>query len=115
MHTSRSLISGAALALASLAIVPATAFAAPAPPADPRASQHSAVIGQDTLRSLAEEAGIEFGVAVNTDLLANDGKYRNIVNTQYSSVTAENVMKWEALNPAPSRTPRAPGSEPPTS
>ena len=100
MHTSRPMIAGT-LALASLAIVPATAFAVPAPPADPSASQHSAVIGQNTLRSLAEEAGIEFGVAVNTDLLANNGKYRNIVNTQYSSVTAENVMKWEALNPAP--------------
>ena len=100
MRTSRPLIAGA-LALASLAVVPGTALAVPTPPADPTASQHSAVIGKNTLRSLAEEAGIEFGVAVNTDLLANNGKYRHIVNTQYSSVTAENVMKWEALNPAP--------------
>ena len=100
MRTSRLLIAGA-LALASLAVVPGTALAVPTPPADPTASQHSAVIGKNTLRSLAEEAGIEFGVAVNTDLLANNGKYRHIVNTQYSSVTAENVMKWEALNPAP--------------
>jgi endo-1,4-beta-xylanase len=100
LRTSRPLIAGA-LALASLAVVPGTALAAPTPPADPTASQHSAVIGKNTLRSLAEEAGIEFGVAVNTDLLANNGKYRHIVNTQYSSVTAENVMKWEALNPAP--------------
>ena len=100
MRTSRPLIAGA-LALASLAVVPGTALAVPTPPADPTASRHSAVIGKNTLRSLAEEAGIEFGVAVNTDLLANNGKYRHIVNTQYSSVTAENVMKWEALNPAP--------------
>jgi endo-1,4-beta-xylanase len=100
LRTSRPLIAGA-LALASLAVVPGTALAVPTPPADPTASQHSAVIGKNTLRSLAEEAGIEFGVAVNTDLLANNGKYRHIVNTQYSSVTAENVMKWEALNPAP--------------
>ena len=89
------------MALASLVVVPTGAFAAPAPPADPSASQHSAVIGQDSLRGLAEEAGIELGVAVNADLLAKNGKYRNIVNTQYSSVTAENVMKWEAINPAP--------------
>jgi endo-1,4-beta-xylanase len=100
LRTSRLLIAGA-LALASLAVVPGTALAAPTPPAHPTASQHSAVIGKNTLRSLAEKAGIEFGVAVNTDLLANNGKYRHIVNTQYSSVTAENVMKWEALNPAP--------------
>jgi endo-1,4-beta-xylanase len=99
LRTSRPLIAGA-LALASLAVVPSTAVAAPTPPADPTASRHSAVIGKNTLRSLAEEAGIEFGVAVNTDLLANNGKYRHIVNTQFSSVTAENVMKWEALNPA---------------
>ncbi|MGY1619433.1 endo-1,4-beta-xylanase [Geodermatophilus sp. SYSU D00691] len=90
-----------ALSLVTLMAAPTAALAAPAPPAAPSASQHSAAIGQETLRSLAEEAGIEFGVAVNTDLLADNGKYRNIVNTQYSSVTAENVMKWEALNPAP--------------
>lgn len=99
MHPSRTLIAGA-LALATLTVAPSAALAAPAPPADPNASQHSAVIGENTLRHLAEEAGIEIGVAVNADLLAGNGKYRNIVNTQYSSVTAENVMKWEALNPA---------------
>jgi endo-1,4-beta-xylanase len=100
MRTSRPLLAGV-LALASVALVPGTAFAAPAPPADPNASEHSAVIGENTLRALAEAAGIEIGVAVNADLLENNGKYRNIVNTQFSSVTAENVMKWEALNPAP--------------
>ncbi|GGI46726.1 endo-1,4-beta-xylanase [Agromyces flavus] len=100
MRTSRPLLAGV-LALASVAIVPGTAFAAPAPPADPNASEHSAVIGENTLRALAEAAGIEIGVAVNADLLENNVKYRNIVNTQFSSVTAENVMKWEALNPQP--------------
>jgi endo-1,4-beta-xylanase len=98
LRASRPLIAGA-LSLASLVAVPSTALATPAPPADPSASQHSAVIGENTVRSLAEEAGIEFGVAVNTDLLASNGKYRNIVNTQFSSVTPENVMKWEALEP----------------
>lgn len=100
MRTSRPLFAGV-LALAAVAMVPGTAFAAPAPPADPNASEHSAVIGENTLRALAEEAGIEIGVAVNADLLENNVKYRNIVNTQFSSVTAENVMKWEALNPQP--------------
>ncbi|KQY99163.1 1,4-beta-xylanase [Microbacterium sp. MEC084] len=101
MRTTRPLLVGAALALASVALAPSAALAAPAPPADPNASEHSAAIGENTLRALAEAAGIEIGVAVNTDLLASDVKYRNIVNTQYSSVTAENVMKWEALNPQP--------------
>lgn len=100
MRTSRPLLAGV-LALASVALIPGTAFAAPAPPADPNASEHSAIIGENTLRALAEAAGIEIGVAVNADLLENNVKYRNIVNTQFSSVTAENVMKWEALNPQP--------------
>lgn len=98
MRTSRHLLAGA-LTLGSLVVAPTAVMASPAPPADPDASQHSATIGKDTLRSLAEEAGIEIGVAVNADLLAGKGKYRNIVNTQYSSVTAENVMKWESLEP----------------
>lgn len=99
MRTSH-LIAGA-VAAACLAVVPSAALAAPAPPADPSASEHSAVIGKNSLRSLAEAAGIEFGVAVNMDALAGNGKYRHIVATQYSSVTAENVMKWEAVEPAP--------------
>lgn len=100
MRTTRPLLAGT-LALAAMVIAPNAAFAAPAPPADPNASEHSATIRENTLRSLAEAAGIEIGVAVNTDLLASSVKYRNIVNTQFSSVTAENVMKWEALNPQP--------------
>ncbi|TDN90806.1 endo-1,4-beta-xylanase [Microbacterium sp. BK668] len=98
MRISRALIVGV-LALTPVAVLPTSAFAAPAPPANPNASEHSAAIGQNSLRALAEEAGIEIGVAVNTDLLEHNGKYRNIVNTQFSSVTAENVMKWEALEP----------------
>ena len=94
MRSSHLFITGAALAVASLAILPTAAFADPAPPADPSASQHLAAIGHNTLRSLADEADIKLGVAVNTDLLAKSGKYRHIVNTQFSSVTAENVMKW---------------------
>lgn len=81
-------------------------LAARAPPLFPPArhhhlSEHSAIIGENSLRALAEAAGIEIGVAVNADLLENNVKYRNIVNAQFSSVTAENVMKWEALNPQP--------------
>lgn len=100
MRTTRPLLASV-LALASVVIIPSTAFAAPAPPSDPKASEHSSVISENSLRALADEAGIKIGVAVNADLLEQNGKYRNIVNTQYSSVTAENVMKWEALNPAP--------------
>jgi endo-1,4-beta-xylanase len=100
MRTSRILLAGV-LALAPLVIVPNAALAAPAPPTDPNGSDHSAVIGENTLRALADKAGIKIGVAVNTDLLATNTKYRHIVDTQFSSVTPENVMKWEVVNPQP--------------
>jgi endo-1,4-beta-xylanase len=101
MRTSHLLLAGV-LAVAPLALVPSAALAAtPAPPADPNASEHSAVIGENSLRALAEQAGIKIGVAVNTDLLESNVKYRHIVDTQFSSVTPENVMKWEVVNPQP--------------
>lgn len=99
MRRSHALMTGG-LAVACLVLAPVAALAAPAPPADPHASHHSAAIGKNTLRHLAGKAGIKIGVAVDTDLLASNGKYRKIVSTQYSSVTAENVMKWEAVEPA---------------
>jgi len=86
----------AVLSAAALVLMPTTAFASPAPPGP----AHHAAAGKNTLRSLADKAGIKFGVAVNTDLLASNGKYRHIVASQFSSVTPENVMKWEVVEPA---------------
>ncbi|GLY99020.1 endo-1,4-beta-xylanase [Actinoplanes sp. NBRC 103695] len=77
----RSLI--AAVALTAL-IVPAGAAQA-APP--------------DTLRSAANGAGIRIGTAVDMSALAEDEQYRTLVGAEFSTVTAENVMKWEALEP----------------
>jgi endo-1,4-beta-xylanase len=93
LRTTRTLVAGA-LTAACLALVPSTAFAAPAPH-DHHPSHHKAV----TLRSLAAKDGIKFGVAVNTDLLAGDATYRDVVATEFSSVTPENVMKWESVEP----------------
>ncbi|MGN7797561.1 endo-1,4-beta-xylanase [Leifsonia sp. 22587] len=57
--------------------------------------------GQDTsLRALAAQSGLRIGTAVNTDALASDDAYRSITATQFSSVTPENVMKWEVVEPA---------------
>jgi endo-1,4-beta-xylanase len=96
------LITGA-LTAASLAVIPSAAFAGQASSAHLNGSHHSAYYRHhhDTLRDLAAKAGIKFGVAVNTDALASDPKYRRIAGTQFSSVTAENVMKWESVEPAP--------------
>jgi GH35 family endo-1,4-beta-xylanase len=51
------------------------------------------------MRRLAKRAGIEFGTAVNMDLLPADALYRAKVAEQFSSVTPENVMKWEVVEP----------------
>ncbi|MFF9622047.1 endo-1,4-beta-xylanase [Streptomyces griseosporeus] len=51
------------------------------------------------LRAAAERAHLKFGTAVNTTALAEDATYRRITGEQFSSVTAENVMKWEVVEP----------------
>jgi endo-1,4-beta-xylanase len=53
----------------------------------------------DTLRAAARYAGIKIGTAVDMTALAEDAQYRDAVAAEFSTVTAENVMKWEALEP----------------
>jgi endo-1,4-beta-xylanase len=43
--------------------------------------------------------GLRIGTAVNTDQLASNPAYTGILNSQFSSVTPENVMKWDAVEP----------------
>jgi len=76
----------AAVALATAAAVPALADR-PAP--DP-ASQ--------TLADLADRHGLAVGTAIDNAALS-DPAYRRIASSQFSTVTAENVMKWETLEP----------------
>jgi endo-1,4-beta-xylanase len=52
-----------------------------------------------SLRALASRVGLRVGTAVNMDLLGKDRPYTRIVNRQFSTVTPENVMKWEAVEP----------------
>jgi endo-1,4-beta-xylanase len=56
-------------------------------------------ITQRSIRELAQPIGLRFGTAVDMNALANDPTYRATIARQFSSVTAENVMKWEALEP----------------
>jgi endo-1,4-beta-xylanase len=56
-----------------------------------------------TLRELAKHTRLEIGTAVDTSALRNDATYRNLVATQFSSVTPENVMKWEIVHPQRNR------------
>src|SRR4051794_12751248 len=56
-----------------------------------------------TLRQLARHTGLRIGTAVDTTALRNDARYRELVATEFSSVTPENVMKWEVVHPAQDR------------
>jgi endo-1,4-beta-xylanase len=49
------------------------------------------------LRDLAKRPLV--GTAVNTTALANDAGYRSAIAREFNSVTPENVMKWETVEP----------------
>jgi endo-1,4-beta-xylanase len=72
------------LALASLTLLPATAGVASE---------------EGGLRAAARGTGVRIGTAVDTTALAADAPYRQAVAREFSTVTPENVMKWEAVEP----------------
>ncbi|MFI6487676.1 endo-1,4-beta-xylanase [Streptomyces sp. NPDC050564] len=51
------------------------------------------------LRALADRADVRIGTAVDMTALAEDTTYRRTTAREFSSVTAENVMKWESVEP----------------
>jgi endo-1,4-beta-xylanase len=71
----------------------------PLPPPWPGVPAHAR--SGETLREMGSWFGLYVGTAVNTDLLADPSEpvYKEIASTQFSVVTAENVMKWDALEP----------------
>jgi endo-1,4-beta-xylanase len=52
------------------------------------------------LRELAKRRGIEIGTAVRADVLKRNRAYRQIVAAQFSTVTPENTMKWDFIEPS---------------
>ncbi|MFF8991654.1 endo-1,4-beta-xylanase [Streptomyces sp. NPDC014983] len=57
--------------------------------------------GSDTsLRALGSKQGLRIGTAVDAARLGGDKGYTDIVATQFSTVTAENAMKWESVEPS---------------
>ncbi|MFC7535121.1 endo-1,4-beta-xylanase [Actinoplanes sp. GCM10030250] len=55
-----------------------------------------------TLRAAAAEKGRYFGTAVATSRLS-DSAYASIINREFSSLVAENDMKWDATEPQQGR------------
>lgn len=88
----RSLLLGAAgvAGAFSLLLSPSVAIAA----------QPSQAVGShsDSLRDLGARVGLRIGTAVNPSEL-DSAKYRNLIADQFSTVTPENEMKWEVLEP----------------
>jgi endo-1,4-beta-xylanase len=65
---------------------------------------------QQTLRDLAQRHHLAVGTAIDVAAL-DDPAYREVASTQFSSVTAENVMKWETLEPVRGQYDWAPAEE----
>lgn len=54
----------------------------------------------DSLRVLASAQGLRVGTAVDVAKLGTDQAYTDTVAGQFSVVTPENVMKWDAVEPS---------------
>jgi len=51
------------------------------------------------LRDLARHHGKRFGTAIDTTALASEPAYAALAEREFSSVTPENVMKWQVVEP----------------
>lgn len=80
------------------AVVVATAGVLSAPPATAGYPYNPA---EQSLRALGLRHDLYIGTAVDMAALddAADPQYRRLVASEFSTVTAENVMKWESLEP----------------
>lgn len=54
-----------------------------------------------SLGTLATPHGLRIGSAANLDALVADRRYASVLATEFSSLTAEDVMKWARVEPAP--------------
>jgi endo-1,4-beta-xylanase len=93
-----SICLAAATTAALLAVAP-PATAAPAAPAQAAASSAAQDQRSPGLGELAAKRHLRFGTAVNVDALASDPAYRTVLSREFSSVTPENAMKWESIEP----------------
>jgi endo-1,4-beta-xylanase len=65
----------------------------------------------DSLGALAAPINLRIGNAVNMDKLGVDAAYTSLVANQYSTVTPENVMKWDSIEPTQGNLNFGPGDK----
>jgi endo-1,4-beta-xylanase len=65
----------------------------------------------NSLGSLAAPINLRIGNAVNMDKLNVDAAYTSIVANQFSTVTPENVMKWDSVEPTRGQLNFGPGDQ----
>ncbi|WP_328728732.1 endo-1,4-beta-xylanase [Streptomyces griseoaurantiacus] len=110
MNSSRTGLRRAALVVLSAALVATAAGTAQAHPGkagpakghhDDKGHHHGKGHPKPaaSLRDLADRRHVLIGTAVDTTALAEDSAYRATTAREFSSVTAENVMKWEVVEP----------------
>lgn len=61
------------------------------------------MLGNYTLRQLADQCNIMIGTCVSYTALKRDSVYRNILAQEFNIVTPENELKFELVHPAPTR------------
>ncbi|HET9140075.1 endo-1,4-beta-xylanase [Actinophytocola sp.] len=67
--------------------------------ADQAGAQRHQVPVDSPLRELAKRQDLLIGTAVDHAAFTTDTVYRDRIATEFSSITAENVMKWEVVEP----------------
>ena len=110
MRTTRITLVAAAVGVGMLGWT--TAPAAPAAPAiDAEAVAGRPQATDLPLRELVRPNDLRIGTAVDMAALAADATYRERIATEFSSVTAENVMKWDTIEPQPGQLNFGPADE----
>jgi endo-1,4-beta-xylanase len=71
--------------------------------AAPAVTATASDLATTALRRLAQHTRLRIGTAVDMTALAEDATYRRMLGEQFSTVTPENVMKWEVVEPQPGR------------
>lgn len=97
MHPNRTTLRRAAVAVLSATLVATAAGTAQAHDGKGGHGHHKP--SDSSLRKLADRRHVLIGTAVDTTALAEDSVYRATTAREFSSVTAENVMKWEVVEP----------------